>query len=34
MDLPLPPNHWSIERLTEDRIAAVGARSVRLIRGR
>lgn len=24
MDLPLPPDHWSIERLTEERTAAVG----------
>jgi hypothetical protein len=25
MDLPLPPDHWSIDRLTEERTAAVGA---------
>jgi hypothetical protein len=25
MDLPLPPDHWSIERLTDERTAAVGA---------
>jgi hypothetical protein len=25
MDLPLPPDHWSIDRLTEERTAAIGA---------